>query len=257
MTDFAFFFTDDRVVSFILLFIRVGAIFVFFPFFSAATIYPAVKGAIAFLLAVAFYPILPPLGFAINGANVMTAIFSELLFGFAAGFVLHLVFGAVQYAGEQISFAMSFSMAATMDPQTESNSTMITQFLYMIAILLFLALDGHHLVLLFFAKSLTAAPLGLALFTADFARYAIKGFAWLFTLGVMIAFPITALSLLSDIIFGMIMKTVPSFNLLVVGLPARILLAFLVLTATMASFAFVFQKEFQRAYNALAPLFFQ
>ncbi|MDR2151290.1 MAG: flagellar type III secretion system protein FliR [Helicobacteraceae bacterium] len=256
MSEFAFFFTEERVVNFVLLFIRLGAIFVFLPFFSSASIYPTIKAAIAFLLAVALYPILPPIGFALNGASVLLAVISEIAFGFAAGFVLNLIFGAVQYAGEQISFAMSFSMASAIDPQSEATSTVIAQFLYLTAILLFLAFDGHHLILLFLAKSLFAAPLGGFVFGYDYLYYAIKGLGWLFALGASIAFPILALSLLSDIAFGMIMKTVPSFNLLVVGMPARILLALIVLIVTCGSFALVFKNEFMKAYDALASLFF-
>ncbi|MDR3347882.1 MAG: flagellar biosynthetic protein FliR, partial [Helicobacteraceae bacterium] len=163
---------------------------------------------------------------------------------------------AVQYAGEQISFSMSFSMASAIDPQNEASSTIIAQFLYLIAILLFLAFDGHHLILLFLAKSLHAAPLGGFVLGIDFLLYAVKGFAWLFVLGTTIAFPILALSLLSDIAFGMIMKTVPSFNLLVVGMPVRIFLALIVLSVTCGSFAIVFKNELIRSFNALGMLFF-
>jgi flagellar biosynthetic protein FliR len=109
MTDFAFFFTEERVVNFILLFVRMGTIFIFLPFFSSATIYPTVKAAIAFLFAVLLYPILPPIGFELNAASVLLAVISELVFGFSIGFVLNLLFSAVQYAGEQIRFSMSFS----------------------------------------------------------------------------------------------------------------------------------------------------
>ncbi|MDR0663940.1 MAG: flagellar type III secretion system protein FliR [Helicobacteraceae bacterium] len=256
MTDFAFFFTEERVVNFVLLFIRIGAIFIFFPFFSSASIYPTVKAAIAFLIAVSFYPLLPALNFELSGASVLLAVIGEIAFGFAAGFTLNLIFSAVQYAGEQISFAMSFSMASAIDPQSEATSTVIAQFLYLTAILLFLAFDGHHLILFFLAKSLFAAPLGGFVFGYDYLYYAIKGLGWLFVLGTTIAFPILALSLLSDIAFGMIMKTVPSFNLLVVGMPARILLALIVLVMTCGSFALVFKNEFMKAYGALNSLFF-
>ena len=256
MSDFAFFFTDERVVNFVLLFVRLSAIFVFVPFFSSTSIFPTLKASIAFFLTLLMYPLLPPLGFTLNADNVLFAVISEAAFGFAAGFIVQLVFTAVQFAGEQISFAMSFSMASSMDPQSEANSTVITQFIYLLALLLFLAFDGHHLMLLFFAHSLDVIPLGGFVLSELFLEYAVKGFGWMFVLGVMIAFPIIALSLLSDIAFGMIMKTVPSFNLLVVGMPARIFIALLVLTITMGSFAVLLHKEFLRAFNSLAVIFY-
>ncbi|GHV01943.1 flagellar biosynthetic protein FliR [Campylobacterota bacterium] len=255
MTEFAFFFTDERVVNFILLFTRIGSIFVFVPFFSSQTIYPSVKGAIAFLFTIVLYPILPPIIFELSADRVLFAVLSELAFGFAMGVIVQLVFAGMQYAGEHISFAMSLSMATAMDPQSESNSTIITQFIYMFAILLTLAFDGHHLILAFLARSIESVPLGVFVFGESYLLYVIKGFGWLFVIGLVVAFPIIALSLLSDIAFGMIMKTVPSFNLLVVGLPARIFLSILVLTATMASTAVLFRAEFMRGFNALATLF--
>lgn len=256
MTDFAFFFTEERVVGFVLLFVRVSAFLVFLPFFSSGSIFPTVKAAIAFLFAIMFFPLLPPLGFTPTSTTVLLAVLTEIMFGFAASYILSLIFSAVQMAGDHISFAMSFSMATSMDPQSQTNSTVITQFLHLLAILIFLAFDGHHQVLIFLANSLTELPLGGFLFTDDYFLYIVKAFGWMFIIAFSIAFPIVALTILSDIVFGMIMKTVPSFNLLVVGIPAKIMVAFMVLVAVTGGFAFVFRQEFMKAYGVFAKIFF-
>jgi len=75
--------------------------------------------------------------------------------------------------------------------------------------------------------------------------------ARLFVMGFSLAFPILALSILSDIIFGMIMKTMPSFNLLVIGFPAKIAVSFVVLIAVLGSMMTVFKSEFLRTFNIL------
>ena len=72
-----------------------------------------------------------------------------------------------------------------------------------------------------------------------------------FLLGVAIAFPILAISLLGDIIFGMIMKTMPQFNLLVVGFPIKITIAFLVLIAIIASLMHNFTIQITEAFEKL------
>lgn len=256
MTEFAFFFNEERVVGFVLLFVRLSAFFVFLPFFSSATVYPTVKAALAFFLALAFYPLLPPLAFVPTAQTVLLAVLTEALFGFAVGFVVQLVFAALQFAGEQISFVMGFSMASSMDPISQTSSPIISQFLYFFAILIFLAIDGHHLLLMFAARSLETLPLGTFLLGGNYLEYVLAGFGWMFVLGFMIAFPIIALSILSDIVFGMIMKTVPSFNLLVIGFPAKIFVAFMVMIAVMASIAFLFKQEFMKAFNALGTIFY-
>jgi len=73
----------------------------------------------------------------------------------------------------------------------------------------------------------------------------------LFALGFSVAFPIIALSLLSDIIFGMLMKTMPQFNLLVVGFPIKIALSLVVWFAVLGSMMMVFKEEFQGAIDVL------
>jgi flagellar biosynthesis protein FliR len=77
----------------------------------------------------------------------------------------------------------------------------------------------------------------------------------MFMVGFMIAFPIIALSLLADIIFGMLMKTMPQFNLLVIGFPIKIMVAFGVLIATLTSTMLIVKGEMLEAFNALEMFF--
>ena len=78
----------------------------------------------------------------------------------------------------------------------------------------------------------------------------------LFTFGFIISFPILALSLLSDLIFGMLMKTMPQFNLLVVGYPIKITIGFAVLIAILAGMMELFRQLVLRVINDLPSLFF-
>ena len=179
------------------------------------------------------------------------AVILELLFGFAIGFILQLAFWALLYAGEYISFVMGFSMATSMDPQSAQSSQVLSQFLNLCAVLLFLLFDGHHLVLMYLSNTLQSIDLGGFLFTDSFIKFTIKESANLFIIGFSIAFPIIALSLLSDIIFGMIMKTMPSFNLLVIGFPVKIAISFVVLVAILSTIMFVFKDKFLQNFSML------
>jgi flagellar biosynthetic protein FliR len=75
-----------------------------------------------------------------------------------------------------------------------------------------------------------------------------------FLLGIGFAFPILAISLLSDIIFAMIMKTMPQFNLLVVGFPIKIGVSFVVLIVIISSMMNMFSKEIQDVFNTIAAI---
>jgi flagellar biosynthetic protein FliR len=181
----------------------------------------------------------------------MLAVILEVLFGFSVGLILRFAFAALQYAGEQIAFVMGFSMATAIDPQTAQSAPIISQFLNTLAIIFFLIFDGHHLILLFLSGTLESLNLGGFLLTDAYLEYVMSEMSRLFVMGFSLAFPILALSILSDIIFGMIMKTMPSFNLLVIGFPAKIAVSFVVLIAVIGSMMTVFKAEFLRTFNLL------
>jgi flagellar biosynthetic protein FliR len=86
-------------------------------------------------------------------------------------------------------------------------------------------------------------------------RYTIQASSNMFLVGFLIAFPIIALTFLQDVIFGMLMKTMPQFNLLVIGFPIKIAFAFIVLIAILTSTMLVFKGHIQEAFNYLEILF--
>ena len=89
----------------------------------------------------------------------------------------------------------------------------------------------------------------------DIFHYIIKAASNMFLVGFMIAFPILALSWLADVIFGMLMKTMPQFNLLVIGFPIKITVAFVVLIATFASSMLLLKGQMIEAFNVLEMFF--
>ena len=91
--------------------------------------------------------------------------------------------------------------------------------------------------------------------TEDIFNYVIKAASNMFVVGFMIAFPIIALSWLADVIFGMLMKTMPQFNLLVIGFPIKIMVAFTVLIATFVSTMLILKNQVIEAFNVLEMLF--
>jgi flagellar biosynthetic protein FliR len=118
-----------------------------------------------------------------------------------------------------------------------------------------LSFDGHHLILLFISESVNHLTLGGFYPTESMWEYLTLAFKNLFVIGFMIAFPIIALSILSDVIFGMLMKTMPQFNLLVVGFPIKIFLSVMVLMAVLGAMMSIFKKEFIDVFYFLKTLY--
>lgn len=248
------FFGADRVVTFMLLFARLSGLIVFFPFYSHNQIPLTVKTALVFVLCVIFYPVAEVSSHSIN--FLVVEILGEVLLGLSAGLLLNILFAALLLAGEQISMIMGFSMATVLDPQSGANSPIISNIINYLALLTFLAFDGHHILLLFYAHSLKFIPLGDYVLGSNVVSYITNQVVNLFIFGFTLSFPILALSLLSDLIFGMLMKTMPQFNLLVVGYPIKITIAFCVLIAVLAGIMQIFTKLALGLLNDMPSLFF-
>ncbi len=245
----------ENVLIFALLFARFSGLFAFFPFFGHLKIPMSVKAAMVFLFTLILFPFASSIQIVPNALNLLFCFMSELMLGFMAGLVLYLVFGMLELAGEQISFVMGFTMANVMDPQTGKNSPLLAQFFTLIALTLFLLFDGHHLLILLYYKSLQAVPLGSFYPQVSMWEFISKGMLNLFIFGFILSFPIKAMSFLADVIFGMLMKTMPQFNLLVVGFPIKIMISFAVLIATLGAMFSVFKTQILQVIEGLALVF--
>jgi len=253
--DWAGVFTDTYIVGFVLLFFRFAALFMATPIFAHESIPVSQKTAMAFFFTVLFYPSMPTLNIVINAPSIVIAILSELLFGLAVGITLQIAFNIITYAGGMISYMMGFSMASAIDPQTGVSMPIISQFLSLMALMVLFSIDLHHWILLFVDDSLKSIPLGGFMLTDSFFSYTMKAMGDMFVVGFMIAFPIVALSLLTDIIFGMLMKTMPQFNLLVIGFPIKIMVSFSVLIATFTAIMLILKNHMLEAFNYLEMFF--
>ncbi|MCD8478531.1 MAG: flagellar biosynthetic protein FliR [Sulfurospirillum sp.] len=154
-----------------------------------------------------------------------------------------------------MSFVMGFTMASVVDPQTSTSIPVLSQILALIGLMIVLAFNGHHQMLIFIADSLSLLPLGTFYPQLNIVDYLLKATTGMFVYGFILSFPVVAFSLLLDVVFGMLMKTMPQFNLLVVGFPIRIAVSLVVIIVTLASVMLLFKREFQEALNQLTLLF--
>jgi len=241
----------DHIYTFLLLFVRISTLFVFLPFYSHMSVSIQIKAAFAFYLAIVLYPVVPITPEPTTASAFFAAILSELIMGLFAGLAMNIVFDIVSYAGNMISFVMGFSMASIIDPQTQQQSPLVAQFLLLLATVVMLSFNGHYMLLMWMVEAIRTAPLGDIVMNHSMFDYLMNAMSGLFMFGFSIAFPIIALSLLSDVIFGMLMKTMPQFNLLVVGFPIKIFLSMSVWIAIFGSIMILFKNHFFNAIDIL------
>ena len=235
---------------------RVSAFFVVLPLFSHRTIPASHRIAFAVVLSWMMYYTLDVEPFEINGDYILLII-KEVIFGLFIGLLAYIIMSAVQIAGGFIDFQMGFAMANVIDPQTGTQSPLIGQFLNTLALLLLLALNGHHLLLDGIFYSYQFMPMEMiwpAFGQENYVEFIMKTFAGVFAVAFQMSIPIVATIFLVDIALGITARTVPQLNIFVIGFPIKIAVGFLVLVVMMGVLMAVVQEMFEILVIAMRDL---
>ncbi len=255
MLDWLAYMSDQNVEGFLLLFLRLSGVIALFPFFDNNLIPVSIRGALSFFLTLVFYPTLPHPPLYTTAETFLIACCAEFFLGLCASFFLQVVFHAIAFATDTISFSMGLTMASAYDPISGAQKAIVGQVVLLLAILIMLQTSMHHLIILWVQHSLEKIPLGGFVFTNHIAQASMQALGHLFMVGFSMAFPILAIIMFGDIVFGMIMKTHPQFNLLAIGFPLKIAIALLGLILIMASIMHRFKEQLLQAFHVLTTLF--
>ncbi|MHA6258723.1 flagellar biosynthetic protein FliR [Sporosarcina sp. CAU 1771] len=235
------------LTTYLLILTRVTSFFVTIPLFSYKSIPTTQRIIFAALLAWMFtYTVdVPPME--VDGAYLLLVL-KEAIVGLAIGMIAYIVMAAIQVAGGFIDFQMGFAIANVIDPQTGAQSPLLGQFFNSLAILLLLALNGHHLLLDGIFHSYQLIPIDQA--WPDFgnerlAEFVVTTFVASFAIAFQMAIPIVATLFLVDVALGITARTVPQLNIFVVGFPIKIGVSFLVLFTMMAVMIEVMKQLFE------------
>ncbi|MGA9568384.1 MAG: flagellar biosynthetic protein FliR, partial [Candidatus Korobacteraceae bacterium] len=144
-------------------------------------------------------------------------VIHELVVGVAVGIAANLVFDAVQMAGQVLSIQMGYSLVNILDPQTQVESTVVALFHQTVAMLVFLSLNVHHALLRVIANSFEYLPVGTAQVRPLFTSAVLKIGGSVFSLGMQIAAPVLAATLVADIVIGLMGKASPQMPLMLLG----------------------------------------
>ena len=176
---------------------------------------------------------------ALNGVDpfwLVLLVPLEFTIGLAMGFAVRLIFAAVEVAGELASFQMGFSAAAAFDPNTGASISPPTRLLFVVTILLFFAIDGHHQVILALAGSYTHVPVGAASI-GSINPEAFLMLVWgLFETATRIAFPLIFVMLVVNAVLGALVRFVPQVNVFMIGFILTMGLGMLAMADLMPSF---------------------
>jgi flagellar biosynthetic protein FliR len=247
---------EGRLVLFVLALARVAGLFLMAPIFASRSAPVRVRAAIAFFITVAMLPVLarmPNAPAEDMGALVLAARLTfETAIGFTIGLVAQFTFGAVQMAGQLAGIQMGIGLSNLIDPQTQEHVTSLAQWQNLLALLVFLSVDGHHVLIRAVADSFAVLPLAGGLPSAAGFGMVIDLAGNLFVIALKIAAPVLVLLLLVNAAMGVLAKLIPQLNVFIVGFPLNVAAGLFVLAASQPFTVRLLMTSFSEVGGSLA-----
>jgi flagellar biosynthesis protein FliR len=243
------------LVLFALVSSRVAGLFIAAPLFSRRDAPIRFRVLLAFAIAGAMMPAaatgtpLPE-----GGAAVATGMVSELALGLAIGFLVRMMMTAFQLAGAVTSLQMGFSLAGSFDPEAGDVIPELASLQLSFVTVLFLLIDGHHLLVRSVAASFQIFPPGGALDAPMLAELLSDGFANMFELGARVAAPVSGLLLLVNGLIGFLNRVTPQLSIFNIGFPIAVGTGFLGLMVSLPSVAAFFFSAWSELEALLAGM---
>lgn len=212
--------------SFLLILTRVSVILFMFPFFNARVVPIMTKAGLALVLTVVLYPITPVVteGFPGNGWEMVQLIMGEALIGIILGLLLQLFFEGVRMMGQLVGFQTGFAMSNILDPVSGNQVSIIANMAYWVALVIFLLLNGHHILLSALGDSFEIIRLGSVRIDHRVFQTMMDAASDMFRLALKIGSPAIAALLFTKVAFGLITKLMPQMNIMVVAFPIQIVI---------------------------------
>ena len=237
----------SQLLAFILVLVRVSGIIATAPVFGSSNIPPQIKVVLSLMLALILYPFIPLITvYPDRPDHYIILIASEMLIGLVLGIIARFLFGAVEFAGTVIGFQMGLGMAMVFDPQSQEQISLVGRFQNATATLIFLAMDGHLIVLQALVRSYSVLPPGGASISRPLVENLTELSASVFVIGLQIGAPLIVALFLANAVVGLLARSVPQIQVFVVGFPLTLMLGFIFLFFGMPFFAQAVHQMFEK-----------
>ena len=244
------FLSAEHINAFVLVLIRVSAIIITIPVISESTVPARIKAGLSIIIALIIFPLVVPQMPPTNHFHFIELIFlmiGEMLIGLTIGFVARMVFAAIQMAGDIIGFQMGFSVANVIDPVSSQMVSIITELQFLIAMLVFITVNAHHLFFQAVIQSYSLIPPLTFHFSGQLMQFIFDVSKEMFVIALKLAAPIMAVMVFTNVALGVVARTVPQMNIFIVGFPLQISLGLIFLGLT----APLFVRMTQGIFNGL------
>ncbi|AFU97700.1 flagellar biosynthetic protein FliR [Simiduia agarivorans] len=243
------------VTETLLILTRVGAFFLAAPVFGSKLFNARARLFLALLIALLLKPHiqLPSLPDALS-LQLWVMVLHEVVIGVTAAFAMQLAFQVAVLAGQYIAMKMGLGFASMNDPSNGVSITVISQYYLMLITLLFIAGDGHLLLIRLLAESFVAMPLGSSVMSAKNFWLLVSAGSWLFSAALLIALPVLASLMIVNIAFGVMARSAPQMNIFAVGFPITLIMGMFIVYFGFTTFLGNYNRFIQEGFNQLRTL---
>ncbi len=225
----------EVVKLFLLVLARVSGLMVSAPILGSANFPIMGKIGLIGFTAMLITPTLSPLHVPIPSETLAFTLIGagEFLIGLMIGFVMTLAFGSIQVAWQIMDMQTGFGMMNVFNPAMETQFPIFGFFLFIVAVLVLLGTNGHHVMLRALVSTYDQIPVGGFVLRPQLVWEVSQWGRAMFYDGVMIAAPVGGAMLVAYVVMGLLGRVVPQIQLFVVGFPVTIALSLLVVAVSM------------------------
>ncbi|NPV92036.1 MAG: flagellar type III secretion system protein FliR [Firmicutes bacterium] len=245
-------FLFSRLDTFLLVMSRVTGMLQMAPVFASTRIPMMVRVGLGAMIAL-MVTINQAWGGAGSGSliQLVLAMAGEFILGFAIGFIVNLVMVAAQTAGQLVDMQMGFGIVNVMDPQSGQQLPLVGNLQYLVALMVLLGTNGHHMILTAIVKSYDFVPAMGMKISGSTTELIISLFVGMFVSAIKIAMPMVAALFVTDVALGIVARTVPQMNVFIVGLPLKIVVGIFMLIAVMGLYIWLIEKLLTDAFSSI------
>ena len=250
--------SEAWMLLFLLVFARVLGLVLICPIFSTNNVPVSVKLGLAAFVSFLLLPVstaAPQLGTGQLSLAVLGVLMAkEFMLGAILSFAASLLFGALTWAGSVLDSQMGFGFAQMIDPITGVRSAIVAQSLNLVAMLIFLELNGHHILFYALGTSFSVVPTGGIKASAELAEGMSSTWTGMFTLALRLVAPVVIVLLLIDLAQAVVGRMIPQMNVFLVGLPLKIAVGGLVFVIVLPALAAIMSNAFTALSDDLRGL---
>jgi flagellar biosynthesis protein FliR len=243
----------DHLQLYILIILRLSGLVSFAPLFSSSAIAPRIKAGFVIVTAIMLEPAISRLPGTKPDLTV-SSVANELWIGLLFGIALQLLVEAVVFAGTLMSIEFSFSLVNILDPSSKIDTPIIGELLTWLIWLVLIGAGLDRSLLLALIKSFSISPVGHTVMHVNSANGLVILAGAIFFAGIQLASPVVAAALVVEICIGMISKISPQFPSMIVGVPIKTLVSYVVLIVSLSVWPNWIEAHFTRLLNSAEKL---